>query len=159
MRVGEKAKVVKLGRPVPSTTIGDRESRVGQTGLVIRRLNVAWETEHGEVWEIRFDDGEAVAFSTSELASITADGREVSGDDEVAAMAEAWGKAPRTPSLPFKRFGAGIGAAPAVLALLVFALAGVLLLWAGVASSNPLLVGGGVVLVLIGIGAAGALIT
>jgi hypothetical protein len=159
MRVGEKAKVVKLGRPVPTTALGDREARVGQTGLVIRRLNVAWEPEHGEVWEIRFEDGEAVAFSTSELATLTADGREVPSDDEIAAMAEAWGKADRGPSLPFKRFGAGIGAAPAVLALLVFALAGVLLLWAGVASSNGALIGGGVLLVLIGIGAAGVLIT
>ncbi len=159
MRVGENAKVVRLGRPVPTTTIGDREARVGQTGLVIRRLNVAWEPEHGELWEIRFEDGEAVAFSTSELTAVRPDGREEPQDDEIAAMADAWGKAPRGPSLPFKRFGAGVGAAPAVLALLVFALAGVLLLWAGVASGNLALSGGGVVLMLIGIAAAGVLIS
>jgi hypothetical protein len=159
MRVGERAKVIRLGRPVPTTSLGDREARVGQTGQVIRRLNVAWETEHGEVWEIRFDDGAALAFSTSELAGIRADGSEESLDDDIAAMAEQWGKAPRTPSLPFKRFGAGVGAAPAVLALLVFALAGVLLLWAGVSSGNLALSAGGVVLVLIGIVAAGVLIS
>jgi hypothetical protein len=159
MRVGERAKVLRVVRPVPNESVGDREAYVGQTGLVMRRLNVAWETEHGENWELRFDDGSVLVYSTSELAVVHADGTEESLDGEIAAMAEAWGKAPRTPSLPFKRFGAGVSAGPAVLALLVFALAGVLLLWAGVASGNTALSAGGVLLVIIGIAAAGVLIS
>ncbi len=153
------AKVVRLGRPVPDKDAADRDAYVGQTGLVMRRLNVAWETDHGELWEVRFDDGATVVFAASELSVMTADGREESLDGEMEAMRESWGKAPRVASQPFKRFGAGVGAAPAVLALLVFALAGVLLVWAGVADQNWLLGVAGIVLVLIGIGAAGVLIS
>jgi hypothetical protein len=98
-----------------------------------------------------------VVFADSELAMIGKDGS--SERTDMADLKESWGKAPRGPSLPFRRFGAGIGAAPAVLALLVFALAGVLLLWAGVTSGNWLFGAAGIVLVLVGIGAAGALIT
>ncbi len=152
MRTGERAKVVSLDRP----TKEDREAFVGREGLVMRRLNVAWTPDHGELWELRFDDGETVVFSASELATVR------NGLEEPLEMNElrdSWGKAPRVPSLPFRRFGAGVGAAPAVLALLVFALAGVLLLWAGIADDNVILGAAGVVLMLIGIGAAGVLIS
>ena len=152
MRVGERAKVTGLGRP----TKEDRDRWVGQEGLVMRRLNVAWTPEHGELWEVRFDDGQTVVFSASELAVVRGDHAEPL---EMGELKESWGKAPRVPSLPFRRFGAGVGAAPAVLALLVFALAGVLLIWAGIADENLLLGAIGVVLMLIGIGAAGVLIS
>lgn len=160
MRVGERAKVIALKRPVPSkeseATWGERDKWLGQEGIVMRRLNVAWEPEHGELWEVRFDDRTVMVFSASELA-VMRDGREE--PLELDELQRSWGKAPRTPSLPFKRFGAGVGAAPAVLALLVFTIAGGLLVWAGVADRNWVLEAAGVLLVLIGIGAAGVLIS
>jgi hypothetical protein len=61
VRVGEKAKVIKLERPVP--THEDRTKWEGQEGLLMRRLNVPWDPEHGELWELRFDSGEIVVFS------------------------------------------------------------------------------------------------
>jgi hypothetical protein len=155
MRVGERAKVIALNRPTPKE-VGDREKWKGQDGLVMRRLNVPWDPEVGELWEVRFDDGSTIVFSASELA-VLRNGREE--PLEMAELQEAWGKAPRQPSLPFRRFGAGTGAAPAVLALLVFAIAGVLLVWAGVASNNWMLGAAGAALVLVGIGAAGVLIS
>jgi hypothetical protein len=154
MRVGEKAKVIKLERPVPSHE--DRTKWVDQEGLLIRRLNVPWDPEHGELWEVRFDSGDIVVFSEAELATVRG-GRTIPND--MAALAEQWGDAPRVPSFPFRRFGSGVTAAPAVLALLVFAIAGVLLIWAGVQQSSWPLGGAGALLVLIGIGAAGVLIT
>ena len=152
LRVGVQAKVTGLSRP----TKEDREKWVGRSALVVRRLNVPWDPDVGELWETRFDDGTTVVFSDAELAVVT-DGRDVPVDME--ELKESWGKAPRVPSLPFRRFGAGVGSAPAVLALLVFAIAGVLLLWAGVAEGNVILGAAGVVLMLIGIGAAGVLIS
>ena len=151
MRVGEQAKVIALNRP----TEEDRESYVGKEGLVMRRLNVAWEPEHGELWELRFDD-KTVVFSASELA-VVRNGKAQPLD--MTGLAESWCDAPRRPSLKFKRFCAGVGAAPAVLALLVFALAGILLLWAGVSDSNLALGAAGALLVLVGIVAAGVLIS
>ncbi len=152
LRVGVQAKVTGLNRP----TKEDRAAYEHQEGLVVRRLNVPWDTESGALWELRFEDGKTVVFSDSELA-VVRNGEEIPVDmDE---LKENWGDAPRVPSLPFRRFGAGVGAAPAVLALLVFAIAGVLLLWAGVSEGNILLSGAGAVLVLIGIGAAGVLIS
>ncbi len=152
LRVGVNAKVTALNRP----TKEDRTAYEGKSGLVMRRLNVPWDTDSGALWELRFDDGKTIVFSDSELA-VVRNGKETPVDmDE---LKESWGDAPRTASLPFRRFGAGVGAAPAVLALLVFAIAGVLLLWAGVAEGNILLSAAGVTLVLIGIGAAGVLIS
>ncbi len=152
MRVGERAKVVVLDRP----TKEDRDRRVGEVGLVMRRLNVAWTPDHGELWELRFDDGEVTVFSASELAVVRGDREEPL---EMDALRESWGKAPRVASLPFKRFGAGINAAPALLALLVFAIAGILLVWAGISEDNWLLGAAGAVLMLIGVTAAGVLIS
>jgi hypothetical protein len=154
MRTGERAKVVRLERPVPSNE--DRSRWEGEEGLLVRRLNVPWNPEEGALWEVRFDSGDVVVFSDRELAAIRA-GSPVPNDME--ELEESWGKAPRVPSQPFKKFGAGAGGAPAVLALIVFALAGVLLIWASVASGNWKLgaLGGG--LLLIGITAAGVLIT
>ena len=63
-------------------------------------------------------------------------GREMSSI-EMDARAKRGAKAPRVPVAALPRFGAGVGAAPAVLALLVFALAGVLLIWAGLARGQP----------------------
>lgn len=154
MRVGERAKVVRLDRPVPTNE--DRSRWEGQEGLIVRRLNVPWTPEHGALWELRFEEGDVVVFADSELAVVRG-GRELPSDLE--DVREAWGKGAWGPSLPFRRFGAGIGAAPAVLALLVFALSGVLLLWAGIASDNWLFGAAGVALVLIGVAAAGVLIT
>jgi hypothetical protein len=152
LRVGVQAKVTGLNRP----TKEDRTALEGKTGLVMRRLNVPWDTDSGALWELRFEDGNVVVFSDSELA-VVRNGKETPVDmDE---LKESWGDAPRVPSLPFRRFGAGVGAAPAVLALLVFAIAGVLLIWAGVSEGNILLSAAGAVLVLIGIGAAGVLIS
>jgi len=152
MRTGERAKVIKLDRPTPE----DRSKYEGQTGLVMRRLNVAWTPDLGELWELRFDGGETVVFSANELAVMRGDREEPL---EMAELAESWGKAPRVPSLPFRRFGAGANAAPAVLALLVFAIAGVLLVWAGVNEDSWILGAAGAVLVLIGVTAAGVLIS
>ncbi|MEX2395079.1 MAG: hypothetical protein WD826_11435 [Actinomycetota bacterium] len=152
MRVGERAKVVGLNRP----TKQDREAWMGREGLVMRRLNVAWEAEHGDLWELRFDAGDVVVFSASELA-VVRNGREEPVD--MGELKESWGKAPRVASFPFRKFGSGVGAAPAVLAILVFALAGVLLLWAGVAEDSWALGIAGGLLVLIGVGTAGVLIT
>ena len=152
LRVGVQAKVTGLNRP----TKEDRTAYEGKAGLVMRRLNVPWDTDSGALWELRFDDGQTIVFSDSELA-VLRNGKETPVDmDE---LKESWGDAPRTASLPFRRFGAGVGAAPAVLALLVFAIAGVLLIWAGVADENIVLSAAGAVLVLIGIGAAGVLIS
>jgi hypothetical protein len=152
LRVGVNAKVAALNRP----TKEDRSAYEGKSGLVMRRLNVPWDTDSGALWELRFEDGKTIVFSDSEL-SVVRNGKETPVDmDE---LKETWGDAPRTASLPFRRFGAGVGAAPAVLALLVFAIAGVLLLWAGFADGNVLLGAAGAVLVLIGIGAAGVLIS
>jgi hypothetical protein len=154
MRVGERAKVTGLDRPVPSKE--DRSAWEGKEGLLVRRLNVPWSPDTGELWELRFDSGDVVVFSESELATVR-DGREIPNDLE--ALKESWGDAPRTPSFPFRRFGASVGSAPAILALLFFSLAGVLLVWAGISSDNWLLGAAGAVLVLIGVGAAGVLIS
>ena len=152
LRVGINAKVKGLNRP----TKEDRTAYEEREGLIVRRLNVPWDPDVGELWELRFDDGKTVVFSDSELA-VVRNGKDVPVDmDE---LKQSWGDAPRVASLPFRRFGAGVGAAPAVLALLIFAIAGVLLLWAGVADGNAILSAAGVVLVLIGIGAAGVLIS
>ncbi|MEX0875204.1 MAG: hypothetical protein WD646_03165 [Actinomycetota bacterium] len=154
MRVGEQAKVVRLERPVPSKE--DRSQWEGKEGLLVRRLNVPWTPNTGELWEVRFDSGEVVVFSESELATVR-DGQEIPND--MSVLAESWGDAPRTASRPFRRMGTGVGAAPAVLALLFFALAGILLLWAGVSSENWWFAAAGGLLVLIGVGAAGVLIS
>jgi len=154
MRVGEKAKVIKLVRPVPSHE--DRSQWEGQEGLLMRRLNVPWDPDQGELWELRFDTGEIVVFSEAELAVVRG-ARTIPNDME--ALAESWGDAPREPSFPFRRFGAGVGSAPAVLALLVFAIAGALLIWAGVQQHSTILDVAGAALVLIGVIAAGVLIT
>ena len=152
MRVGERAKVIDLNRP----TKEDREVWKGQDGLVMRRLNVAWDPEHGELWELRFDSGDVVVFSASELA-VLRNGR--AEPLEMAELRESWGKAPRVPSLPFRRFGSGVGSAPAVLAVLIFAIAGVLLLWAGISEDSWVLGIAGGLLVLLGVGTAGVLIS
>lgn len=154
MRVGERAKVLRLDRPVPSKE--DRSSYEGQEGLVVRRLNVPWTPDTGALWELRFDAGDVVVFSESELAVVR---NGVEEPEDLEALKESWGDAPRGPSLPFRRFGAGIGAAPAVLALLVFALAGILLIWAGVSSDTWAFSAAGAALVLVGVVAAGVLIT
>jgi len=154
MRVGEKAKVVQLSRPVP--THEDRSQWEGQEGLLVRRLNVPWDPEQGELWELRFDSGETVVFSEAELAAIKS-GKTV--PNNMAELAETWGDAPREPSFPFRKFGVGLSAAPALLALLVFAIAGVLLVWAGVQEHRVVLEAAGGALVLIGVIAAGVLIT
>lgn len=152
MRVGEHGRVIALNRP----TTEDRSEYEGKDGLLMRRLNVPWTPDHGALWELRFDDGKTVVFSESELAVVKPDGRVVSSGIE--DLREDWGDAPRVASVPYRRiFGAS--RAPAVLALLVFLLAGVLLLVAGVADRNWLLGGAGAVLVLFGIGAVGVLIT
>lgn len=153
MRVGEQAKVTKLERP----TDEDRTAYVGREGLLVRRLNVAWTPGLGELWELRFDDGEQVVFSESELAAQQPGGG--FSDVDIEQLKGSWGDAPRRPSMPFRRFGAGSGSAPAFLALLVLCLAGVLLLWAAVAEGSALLGIAGVVLVLIGVGATAALVS
>lgn len=153
MRTGERARVIRLDRP----TSEDRTRWEGQDGLLIRRLNVPWTPDHGALWELRFDSGDVVVFSDNELVVVKPDGTTEPSDIE--GLREAWGEAPRRGSFPFRRVGAGSGSAPAVLALLVFTLAGILLLWAGVSESSWLLGGAGALLVLIGIGAAGALVS
>ncbi len=154
MRVGERAKVLKLERPVPSKE--DLSGYVEKEALVVRRLNVPWTPDHGALWELRFDDGALAVFADSELA-VVRNGEDVPSDLE--DLQESWRQAARGPSVPFRRLGASVGAAPAVVALVLFALAGVLLLWAGVASGNWWFAAGGAALVLIGIGAAGVLIS
>jgi|SRR5581483_6880027 len=153
MRVGEQARVIALNRP----THEDRTAYEGKEGLVMRRLNAPWTPDFGALWELRFDDGTTIVFSESELAVVKPDGRVVSSGIE--DVREDWGEAPRVPSVPFKRFGSASGTAPVVLALFVFLLAGVLLLVAGVADKSWILGAAGGLLMLVGIGAAGVLIT
>ena len=154
MRVGEQAKVVALDRPVP--TKEDRSRFEGEVGLIVRRLNVPWTPETGSLWEVRFESGDIVVFSESELATVRGD-RVIPND--MQELHEVWGVARRGPSIPFRRLGAGANAAPAVLALLVFMLAGALLVWAGISEESWVLGAAGALLVLIGIGAAGVLIS
>lgn len=151
MRAGERARVMQLSRP----TDEDRSRWEGQDGLLIRRLNVPWTPDHGALWELRFDSGDVVVFADNELALLR--GGEPEPND-MAALRSSWGDAPRSPSLPFRRLGAGNAAATAILALLVFSLAGVLLVWAGIAESNMLYSAAGGLLALIGIVTAGVLI-
>lgn len=152
MRTGERARILRLERP----TEEDRSRWEGAEGLLMRRLNAPWTPSLGALWEVRFDEGDVVVFSESELAVVRADGTLASSG--IDSVREDWGEAPRVPSLPFRRFAAGSGSAPAVLALMVFAIAGILLVWAGVTESSLALGAAGALLVLIGIGAAGALI-
>ena len=112
------------------------------------------------------DDGEAAHVKShlddchacrQVMIAVVRGGRTIPNDME--ALAESWGDAPREPSYPFRRFGSGVGSAPAVLALLVFAIAGSLLVWAGVQQHKVILDVAGAALVLIGVIAAGVLIT
>ncbi len=152
MHVGERARVLRLERE----TDQDRNDYVEQDGLLVRRLNVPWNPDLGALWEVRFDDGETLVFSESEIASLGSDGEPM--PQEMDALREAWDKAPRQVSLPFKRFGAGVGSAPALLAFLVFIVAGFLLVWAGVSAGSLALGAAGGALVLLGILAAVVLV-
>lgn len=152
MRVGEQARVLRLERE----TEQDRDDYVEKEGLLVRRLNVPWNPGLGALWEVRFDDGETVVFSESEIAALGPDGEP--REQEIEELRAAWDKAPRQVTLPFKRFGAGAGSAPALLAFLVLVLAGVLLVWAGVSAGSLALGGAGGALVLLGILAAAVLV-
>ncbi|HVL81857.1 MAG TPA: hypothetical protein VM840_09725 [Actinomycetota bacterium] len=136
---------------------GDREAYLEQDGLLVRRLNVPWESHLGALWELRMDDGQLVVFSESELRQLGRDGRPE--ESEIPGLQEAWGEAPRRTSYPFQRLGGGSGAATALLAFVVFAIAGVLLIWSGLAQTNMALAGAGAVLILVGMGAAAALVS
>src|SRR5204863_10172454 len=127
------ARVIALNRP----TQEERAEWQGKEGLLMRRLNVPWTPDFGALWEVRFDSDNTVVFSESELAVVKPDGRVVSSGIE--DVREDWGDAPRVPSFPFRKFGSASGTAPAVLALFVFLLAGVLLLVAGVAARSWIL--------------------
>lgn len=152
MQVGQRAVVTKLDRESPE----ERERWVEQEGLLVRRLNVPWEPGLGALWQLRFDSGEDVVFSESELAVIGPDGRATPPDmDE---LRDSWGDAPRTISIPFKRFGGGAGNAPALLAFVIFVVAGVLLLWAGISSESLPIAGAGGALLLIALGAVAVLV-
>jgi len=153
MRVGEQARVITLNRP----THEDRTQWEGKDGLLVRRLNAPWTPDFGALWEVQFDRDNVVVFSESELAVVRPDGTITSSGIE--DVREDWGEAPRRPSMPFRRLGSGSGTAPVVLAVLILALAGVLLVVAGVAQRSWILGAAGAVLMLIGVGAAGVLIT
>lgn len=137
MQVGYRARVVELVRD----TENDRTSFVSQTGLIVRRLNVAWEPTLGALWQLRFEDGTEEIFAESEIQQLGRDGKlEPKVTD---GLSETWGVAPRTRSFPFTRFGQGQASAPRILALLLLVLAGVLLAVAGATTqSTPLLLGG-----------------
>ncbi len=153
MIVGERARVKKLERP----TEQDRSGFEGRDGLLVRRLNVPWTPDYGALWQMRFDSGDVAVFAESELAMVGVDGTEEEID--MAGLREAWGDAPRVRSIPFRRLGGGSGAAFALLALLVFALAGILLIWAGISEGTVVLAAAGAVLVLIGIASAALLVS
>ena len=153
MQVGRRARVVTLERQTPN----DRSALVDKDGLLIRRLAVPWEPHLGALWEVRFDDGTLEVFSESELRQLRTDGNPQ--ESEIPALQESWGEAPRRTSYPFQRFGQGSGAATAVLAFLVFAIAGVLLIGVGIAQASMILGAAGGVLILIGMGAAAALVS
>jgi hypothetical protein len=153
LQVGRQARVTELNRPAPE----DRSAHVGKQGLLVQRLNVPWDPDVGSLWKLRFEDGEEIVFSESELVMLGPDGRELPGTIE--DLKEVWGVAPRVGSRPFKPFAGGVRAAPAVLALIVFCIAGVLLLWAGITTGTALLSLAGGALVLVGIGAAALLVT
>jgi len=153
MQVGRRARVVALERPAPA----DRTSFVDSEGLLVRRMNVAWEPKLGALWEVRFEDGRTAVFSESELRELDSSGRPMSS--EIPGLEQSWGDAPRTVSYPFKRFGGRSRSAPAVLAFLVLCLAGTLLVWAGLASDSVVLTAAGGLLVLLGMGAAAVLVS
>src|SRR5688572_4191720 len=131
MQVSDRVRVTKLERPSGT----DRSTFVGREGRLIARLNVAWTPGLGALWKVRFERSSEEVFSESELLVLDADGAEQAS--EIPDIQEAWGKAPRVASVPFKRrLGGGSAAGIAVLAFLVFMIAGVLLIWAGVGSGN-----------------------
>lgn len=152
MRVGERVRIMRLDRP----TDQDRDEFVELEGLLVRRLNVPWNPGFGALWEVRFDNRETAVFSDSELAVLGSDGEPIPND--MNELKESWGEAPRGPSLPFRRLGGGT-TGPALLALLVFALAGILLVWAGVAEESLALGLAGAVVALLGVLSAAFLVS
>jgi hypothetical protein len=152
--VGDKVKVVKLERHAAE----DRSAFVDKTGQVVQKLNVPWTPEIGNLWRIRFLSGGEGVFSENEIAVFDPQG--MAEQPDMDALKASWGDAPRTVTLPFKRrFGAGTASAPVLLAVLIFAIAGALLIWAGVAQSETWLGVAGGLLILIGLGAAAVLVT
>lgn len=152
MQVGEQARVLRLEREAGQ----DRSDYVERDGMLVRRLNVPWDPDLGALWEVRFEDGETLVFSESELAVLGPDGEPLG--QEIEALRESWGKAPREVTLPFRRFGAGVGSAPALLAFFVLVVAGVLLVWAAVSAGSLAIGAAGAALVLVAIVAAAVLV-
>ncbi|HVE92137.1 MAG TPA: hypothetical protein VNE62_07540 [Actinomycetota bacterium] len=153
MQVGRRARVVALERPSP----GDRSPYLESEGLLVRRLNVAWEPKLGALWELRFESGDHVVFSESELRELDEQGQPL--PSEIPDLEESWGDAPRTVSYPFRRFGGRSRAAPAVLAFIALSLAGSLLVWAGLASNSLAMGAAGGLLIVLGMGAAALLVS
>lgn len=151
MQVGRQARVVELNRK----TAKDRSGFLKREGLIVRRLNQVWEQEFGAIWEIHFPGGDREFFSASELRQLDGDGTPEPSD--IPGMVERWGDAPRTISYPFRKFAGGSSAAKAIFAFLVFCLAGILLVWAGLAIPNLALAAAGGALITIGLGAAAVL--
>jgi hypothetical protein len=153
MQVGRRARVTSLSRKSHS----DRSGYLERDGLLVRRLNVAWEPDLGALWELRFEDGAVEVFAESEIQQLRADG--TLEESEIAALQESWGEAPRTTSYPFRKLGGGSSAATAILAFAVFAIAGVLLIGVGIAQTSIVLGSLGALAILIGAGAAVALVS
>lgn len=153
MLVGDVVRVTRLERPAA----GDRSAFLDRAGRLTQRLNVPWTPELGALWRVRFDDRTEEVFSESELGVIGPDGAPYPAETEV--LKETWGDAPREASVPFRPLGAGLRAAPAIMAFLVFCVAGVLLVWAGLASDDIRIGAAGGLLILIGVGSAAVLVS
>src|SRR3990170_1957834 len=97
MFAGQRVRVTKLDRH----TEEDRSAFVGQDGAVVHRVNVAWTPDAGGLWKVRFGSGGEAVFAESEIVLLDREG-EPAGS-EIEEVKEAWGKAPRTVSMPFKR--------------------------------------------------------
>ena len=92
MQVGRRARVTALSRTSPS----DRSAYLERDGLLVRRLNVAWEPDLGALWELRFEDGAVEVFAESEIQQLRSDG--TMEESEIGALKESWGEAPRSTS-------------------------------------------------------------
>lgn len=155
MHVSDRVQVVRLQRQAPH----DRSAFLERRGRLVQRLSVPWESDTGSLWRIRFEDGSQEVFSAAELALLDEEGT-VLDDSPVSELRHTWGQAPRTPSSPFRRrLGAGSRGAKAALAALVLSVAGILLVWAAIASGNAMLGAGGAGLLLVAIATAAVMVS
>lgn len=127
MQTGRSAKISKITRKLSDA------AREGQEGLLVRRLNVAWEKDIGALWTVRFADGVESAFAESELQQIEPDGR-LSGH-ATDTLVDTWGVAPRVGWTP-KSGEYGKATSRGALASVLFLAAGLMLVIAGLSNGQ-----------------------